>query len=101
MGLSMHRLCIAVSTLLTLVTSTLQYHNRVNLAKLFVDPPKHVRPYFRYWLPDAGIDGNVVAENIASAGKIGAGGVQLLSFFNYGGYGGSTSSCKARTEKTN
>jgi hypothetical protein len=39
----------------------------------------------RYWLPDASVDASIVQENIKSAGEIGAGGVELLPFYNYGG----------------
>ena len=52
-------------------------------------PPNDVRPFFRYWLPDASVDGGVLAKDIASSQAIGAGGVELVAFYNYGGYGGN------------
>lgn len=50
----------------------------------FENPSSQVRPRFRYWLPDASVDADTVAENIRSAGAIGAGGVEFLPFYNYG-----------------
>ena len=55
----------------------------------FEDPGPHVRPRFRYWVPDASIDGRIIAADIKSAGSIGAGGVEFLPFFNYGGEHGA------------
>lgn len=51
----------------------------------FEDPAARLRPRFRYWLPDAGVDIRTVQNNIKSAGAIGAGGVEFLPFYNYGG----------------
>jgi hypothetical protein len=51
----------------------------------FEDPAARLRPRFRYWLPDASVDIKTVQDNIKSAGKIGAGGVEFLPFYNYGG----------------
>lgn len=51
----------------------------------FLNPASRVRPRFRYWLPDAGVDISTVQDNIKSAGAIGAGGVEFLPFYNYGG----------------
>jgi hypothetical protein len=51
----------------------------------FDDPAARLRPRFRYWLPDAGVDIRIVQDNIKSAGAIGAGGVEFLPFYNYGG----------------
>jgi hypothetical protein len=51
----------------------------------FQDPAARLRPRFRYWLPDASVDADIVQENIKSAGAIGAGGVEFLPFYNYGG----------------
>ncbi|KAL2859460.1 hypothetical protein BJX68DRAFT_261898 [Aspergillus pseudodeflectus] len=51
----------------------------------FADPPADVRPRFRYWLPDASVDGDVVARDIKHTADIGAGGVELVPFFEYGG----------------
>lgn len=51
----------------------------------FEEPAARLRPRFRYWLPDAGVDVKTVQYNIKSAGAIGAGGVEFLPFYNYGG----------------
>ncbi|KAL2203672.1 hypothetical protein CC79DRAFT_1388306 [Sarocladium strictum] len=51
----------------------------------FANPPPSSRPFFRYWLPDAGVDPELVAQDIADAGKIGMGGVEFLPYYNYGG----------------
>jgi hypothetical protein len=56
----------------------------------FDDPASLVRPRFRYWLPDASVDPQIVAQDIAAAGSIGAGGVEFLPFFEYGGEEGAT-----------
>lgn len=55
----------------------------------FADPAASVRPRFRYWLPDASVDVDTVVADIAAAGSIGAGGIELLPFFEYGGELGS------------
>ncbi|KAL2811612.1 hypothetical protein BJX63DRAFT_444029 [Aspergillus granulosus] len=51
----------------------------------FENPSVHSRPRFRYWLPDSGVDKEIVATNIKESGKRGAGGVEFLPFYNYGG----------------
>ncbi|KAL3298217.1 secreted protein [Colletotrichum asianum] len=51
----------------------------------FFDPPAVQRPRLRYWLPDGTVDPEKVKSDIQSAGKIGAGGVEFLPFYNYGG----------------
>ncbi|KAE9575722.1 hypothetical protein CGMCC3_g8271 [Colletotrichum fructicola] len=51
----------------------------------FFDPPAAQRPRFRYWLPDGTVDPEKVKSDIQSAGNIGAGGVEFLPFYNYGG----------------
>jgi hypothetical protein len=51
----------------------------------FENPGAVVRPRFRYWLPDAGVNESIVQENIQSAGSIGAGGVEFLPYYSYGG----------------
>lgn len=55
----------------------------------FANPGANVRPRFRYWLPDASVDVYTVAADIAAAGSIGAGGVEFVPFFEYGGELGS------------
>ncbi|KAK1545886.1 hypothetical protein CPAR01_03388 [Colletotrichum paranaense] len=51
----------------------------------FLHPPSQERPKFRYWLPDASVDAGTVEADIKAAGDIGAGGVEFLPFYNYGG----------------
>ncbi|KAJ4245748.1 hypothetical protein NW762_013872 [Fusarium torreyae] len=51
----------------------------------FANPPSRDRPRSRYWLPDASVDPKVVEQDILRAGSIGAGGVEFLPFYNYGG----------------
>lgn len=52
----------------------------------FENPAAPTRAFFRYWFPDASVDPDLVAADIASAGEIGAGGVEFLPFYNYGGW---------------
>lgn len=50
----------------------------------FASPPHAARPKFRYWLPDASVSPAALDADIASLAAIGAGGLELLPFFNYG-----------------
>ncbi|OAG01255.1 uncharacterized protein CC84DRAFT_280989 [Paraphaeosphaeria sporulosa] len=50
----------------------------------FNDPPIRYRPKFRYWLPDASVPSNAVANDIRAAKAAGAGGLELLPFYLYG-----------------
>ncbi|CAK7225680.1 hypothetical protein SCUCBS95973_005945 [Sporothrix curviconia] len=50
----------------------------------FDDPPVAARPKFRYWLPDASVSARVLDADIASLLAAGAGGIELLPFYNYG-----------------
>ncbi|KAJ5511212.1 Glycoside hydrolase family 2 N-terminal [Penicillium expansum] len=56
----------------------------------FTNPSAQVRPFFRYWLPDAGVDPAVVASDIRSAAEVGAGGIEFLAYYGYGGEIGGT-----------
>ncbi|KAL4783796.1 hypothetical protein BJX76DRAFT_368146 [Aspergillus varians] len=51
----------------------------------FESPSAATRPRFRYWLPDASVDVDVVTSDIEAAGKLGAGGIEFIPFYNYGG----------------
>ncbi|KXH42586.1 hypothetical protein CSIM01_09548 [Colletotrichum simmondsii] len=51
----------------------------------FESPAVKVRPKFRYWLPDASVDIDTFSDDIAQIGQRGAGGIELLNYFNYGG----------------
>ncbi|KAL1595935.1 hypothetical protein SLS60_009625 [Paraconiothyrium brasiliense] len=51
----------------------------------FQNPSKNVRPKFRYWIPDASVDTEVVARDVQSAAEVGCGGLELLGYYLYGG----------------
>ncbi|KAL5388557.1 hypothetical protein PMIN02_007683 [Paraphaeosphaeria minitans] len=51
----------------------------------FLNPSKNVRPKFRYWIPDASVDTEVVAQDVQSAAEVGCGGLELLGYYLYGG----------------
>ena len=51
----------------------------------FKDPSVYVRPRFRYWVPDASVDHDVLAADITGAKAAGAGGVEVLGYYLYGG----------------
>lgn len=51
----------------------------------FNKPPSESRASFRYWLPDAEVAEADVKADIESIADIGAGGVEFLPFYNYGG----------------
>ncbi|PYH34346.1 uncharacterized protein BO87DRAFT_308478 [Aspergillus neoniger CBS 115656] len=50
----------------------------------FQDPSSNVRPRFRYWVNDASLNLNVVAEDVKAMGESGAGGLELLGYYLYG-----------------
>jgi hypothetical protein len=52
----------------------------------FEDPSAYVRPRFRYWIPDASVDLNAVAEDFSKAKTVGMGGLELLGYYLYGNY---------------
>jgi len=51
----------------------------------FQDPSSVTRPRFRYWLPDASVDADIVDADIKSSAAVGTGGVEFLPFYMYGG----------------
>ncbi|OJJ40082.1 hypothetical protein ASPWEDRAFT_191821 [Aspergillus wentii DTO 134E9] len=51
----------------------------------FQNTSNHVRPKFRYWLPDPSVDTATVQDDIKRAATIGAGGIEFLPLYNYGG----------------
>lgn len=60
----------------------------------FQDPSSAVRPRFRYWVNDASMNLSVLAEDVRSIGKVGAGGIELLGYYLYGdtsSFGGGNS----------
>ena len=50
----------------------------------FENPSPRARPRFRYWIPDASVNLTTVAQDVADAGRVEAGGVELLGYYNYG-----------------
>ncbi|OAA66806.1 hypothetical protein SPI_01382 [Niveomyces insectorum RCEF 264] len=50
----------------------------------FAAPPAVFRPKFRYWLPDASVSAAALDADIAELAAAGAGGLELLPFYNYG-----------------
>ncbi|KAK7523258.1 hypothetical protein IWZ03DRAFT_391241 [Phyllosticta citriasiana] len=50
----------------------------------FKSPDIEHRPKFRYWLPDASVPNEVVAEDLAAVAGVGAGGMEFLPYYNYG-----------------
>jgi hypothetical protein len=51
----------------------------------FENPSVHVRPKFRYWIPDASVSHSGIARDVQAAGEAGAGGLECLGFYLYGG----------------
>jgi hypothetical protein len=50
----------------------------------FQNPSANVRPRFRYWIPDASVDVKAVEEDVAGAKAAGAGGLEVLGYYDYG-----------------
>ena len=46
----------------------------------FQDPSVHVRPRFRYWIPDASVNLTEVAADFAKVKAVGMGGLELLGY---------------------
>lgn len=73
------------ATLLAVCNASQQLPRTTHGLDAFLDPPSRERPRFRYWLPDASVDPETVRSDVRSAGAIGAGGVEFLPYYNYGG----------------
>lgn len=52
----------------------------------FNDPSAHLRPRFRYWIPDASVNLSVVADDFVRVKDAGLGGLELLGYYLYGNY---------------
>lgn len=50
----------------------------------FENPSQHVRPRFRYWIPDASVELSEIANDLELVKRAGAGGMELLGFYYYG-----------------
>ncbi|KAM0204159.1 hypothetical protein ACHAQI_009984 [Fusarium lateritium] len=61
--------------------------NYGNAVKGFEAPAIEYHPKFRYWLPDAEVDHDILKSDIQDLKKLGAGGLEFLPFYNYG-FGG-------------
>ncbi|ETS86460.1 hypothetical protein PFICI_00288 [Pestalotiopsis fici W106-1] len=79
-----HFLC-ALSLVPLCTSSACSHGNTSTDAGSFLNPAPISRPVFRYWLPDAGVDASIVRDDISGAAYVGAGGIELLPFFEYGG----------------
>ncbi len=79
---------LAAALAVTLPVAATGTNDQVN-AKLdygtFQDPSAIVRPKWRYWLPDASVNQSAVASDIKGAVAGGAGGVEFLGYYLYGG----------------
>ncbi|GME45067.1 hypothetical protein GTA08_BOTSDO10482 [Neofusicoccum parvum] len=53
-------------------------------AASFAEPEVQYRPKFRYWLPDASIPATTLTADIARIASAGAGGIELLGYYQYG-----------------
>lgn len=53
----------------------------------FQNPSPRARPRFRYWVPYASVELDAIRRDISEAAKIGAGGVELVGYYNYGNTG--------------
>jgi hypothetical protein len=73
---------LAVAATLLIVSTTATPNKRDGT---FANPSAQVRPFFRYWLPDGSVDPTVVASDIRSAAEVGAGGIEFLPYYGYGG----------------
>ncbi|EXL78967.1 hypothetical protein FOPG_06949 [Fusarium oxysporum f. sp. conglutinans race 2 54008] len=61
--------------------------NNGNVIQGFEAPATEYRPKFRYWLPDADVDHDILKGDVQDLKKLGAGGLEFLPFYNYG-FGG-------------
>ncbi len=57
--------------------------NAVIESGTFQNPSSNFRPRFRYWVPDASINLDRVAEDVADVAAAGAGGVEVLGYYLY------------------
>ncbi|KAM0491001.1 hypothetical protein ACHAP8_010980 [Fusarium lateritium] len=84
--MQLNKFHVYLSLLLPACQGTSQGHQRPDFdLGAFRKPSSEFRPPFRYWLPDSSIDSKIVASDIKSAAALGAGGVELVGFYEYGG----------------
>lgn len=53
----------------------------------FQNPSTNVRPRFRYWVSDASHNLTIVANDVKSLARAGAGGLELMGYYLYGDVG--------------
>ncbi|RFU24424.1 hypothetical protein B7463_g11914, partial [Scytalidium lignicola] len=73
--------------LLTLAMFTCSFRTasaETSLLPGFISPLVKYRPKFRYWLPDASVSPDSVANDVHSLKSAGAGGIEFLPFYAYG-----------------
>ncbi|KAI1323039.1 hypothetical protein F5Y16DRAFT_415290 [Xylariaceae sp. FL0255] len=64
----------------------------------FQNPASQVRPKFRYWVNDASANLTRVASDIKDLAQVGAGGVELLGFYNYGDHDGDSETAPLQSD---
>ncbi|EKJ72346.1 hypothetical protein FPSE_07466 [Fusarium pseudograminearum CS3096] len=88
MRLSSCQLLTSTATIGVVVgQSILPSPNHDSTTKGFEAPATEYRPKFRYWLPDADVDHDILKNDIQDLKKLGAGGLEFVPFYNYG-FGG-------------
>ncbi|KAI8267686.1 hypothetical protein K4K58_007307 [Colletotrichum sp. SAR11_239] len=88
----------ALAALVASLSSISQAHSLDD----FASPPNIYRPKFRYWLPDAEVDIEAVTRDVAEIASVGAGGLELLPYYqfhspsaNWSTYGYGTNASRA------
>lgn len=84
---AIQRTTFACSILLVWISLLTPFRANATLnwpAGSFENPSPSVRPPFRYWVPDASVNLSQIREDILDVARIGAGGVELLGYYNYG-----------------
>ena len=84
----MHNHKLALAALVPFCTAYIGLNDKVNAPidyGTFSDPSTNVRPRFRYWLPDASGNLSIIQSDVAGAASVGAGGLEFLGYFMYGG----------------
>lgn len=79
---------VIVSSYAILCTANLGTNDQVNAPidyGTFQNPSRDIRPKFRYWLPDASVNQSEVLNDLVDMASKGAGGVEFLGFYLYGG----------------
>ncbi|SCO90267.1 uncharacterized protein FRV6_14395 [Fusarium oxysporum] len=67
-----------------LATTVIARKDSTNLPPDFDSPSAVYRPKFRYWLPDAAVDHELLVHDISDIRNVGAGGLEFVPYYNYG-----------------